>query len=210
MTADGRSIGQPATARGQKTRQRLLEAAETVFGEEGFDRASITAITGMAGVAQGTFYLYFPDKKAVFVELVRELSSGLRRATAAAVEGLTDRMEIEERGFRAFFEFAYSHRNLYRIVRQAEFVDEEVFRWYYRRLAEGYVAGIEQAISAGEVRPLDAECIAYCFMGAADFLGMRWVLWNDRLPPEEVIQSMVAFMRHGIDARPAPEAAGGE
>lgn len=40
------------------------------------------------------------------------------------MEGLTDRMAVERAGFRAFFQFIGAHRNLYRIVRQAEFVDE--------------------------------------------------------------------------------------
>ena len=42
----------PGTARGERTRAALLHAAEGVFGEVGYERASITAITQGAGVAQ--------------------------------------------------------------------------------------------------------------------------------------------------------------
>ncbi len=189
----------PATRRGQQTRQRLLDAAEAVFGEKGYDRASIVEITQRAGVAQGTFYVYFPDKKAIFVELVKELSHRLRREIAMAVEGVSDRIEVERVGFYAFFKFAHQHRNLYRVVRQAEFVDEDLFRWYYRRLAKGYVRGLSKAMEAGQIRRLDPECLAYCLMGIGDFLGMRWVLWNDERPPKAVIESMLAFIRHGMD-----------
>lgn len=193
---------QPATQRGQQTRQKLLDAAEAVFGEKGYERASIVEITQRAGVAQGTFYVYFPDKKAIFVELVKELGHRLRREIAMTVEGLSDRLEVERIGFRTFFTFAHQHRNLYKIVRQAEFVDEELFRWYYRRLAEGYGRGLSQAMDAGQLRRLDPECLAYCLMGITDFLGMRWVLWNDERPPESVVESMLTFIRHGIDPHP--------
>lgn len=171
----------------------------------GYERASIVEITQRAGVAQGTFYVYFPDKKAIFVELVRELSHRLRQELAQAVAGLSDRMEIERVGFRTFFTFAHKHRNLYKIVRQAEFVDEEVFRWYYRRLAEGYARGLAQAMEEEQIRRLDPECLAYCLMGIGDFLGMRWVLWNGERPPDRVLEDMMVFIRRGIDLRPEAE-----
>ena len=49
----------PPTARGQKTRAKLLEAAEHVFGKVGYEAASIAGITQRAKVALGTFYVYF-------------------------------------------------------------------------------------------------------------------------------------------------------
>ena len=78
----------PATPRGQRTRQRLLQAAETVFGEKGYEHASIADITREAEVALGTFYVYFPDKQSIFVEVVDELGARLRRLIAEAVEEL--------------------------------------------------------------------------------------------------------------------------
>lgn len=201
ISSRNRLVTKPITPRGQQTRQKLLEAAEAVFGEKGYERASIVEITQRAGVAQGTFYVYFPDKKAVFVELVKELSHRLRREIAEAVAALADRMEVERVGFRTFFTFTQKHRNLYRIVRQAEFVDEELFCWYYRRLAKGYARDLARAMQEGQIRRLNPECLAYCLMGIGDFLGMRWVLWDGESPPEEVFENMMAFIRHGMDLR---------
>lgn len=189
----------PVTARGQATRQRLLDAAEEVFGTKGFERASIVDVTRGAGVAQGTFYVYFTDKRAIFTELVTELGHDLRRHIAQAVAGLQDRMAVERAGFRAFFQFIGAHRNLYRIVRQAEFVDEELYRDYYRRLAAGYASGLEAAMRAGQVARLDPETMAYCLMGVGDFLGMRWVLWEEHDPPARVIDTMTELIHHGIE-----------
>ncbi|MGO1342428.1 MAG: TetR/AcrR family transcriptional regulator, partial [Cellulosimicrobium funkei] len=50
---------QPRTARGNRTRAKILAAAEQVFAEVGYHDASIVKITESAGVGQGTFYLYF-------------------------------------------------------------------------------------------------------------------------------------------------------
>lgn len=72
----------PVTARGQATRRRLLAAAEEVFGDKGFERASIVDVTRGARGGAGTFYVYFIDKRAIFSELGHDL----RRHIAEAVE----------------------------------------------------------------------------------------------------------------------------
>lgn len=200
-----RPIKRPVTRRGQHTRQKILDSAEEVFGETGFDRASIAEITRRAGVGQGTFYIYFPDKTAILVELVRELSQCLRQDIAESIAGLTDRIDIEREGFRTFFSFTHKHRNLYKIVRQAEFVDENIYRWYYQHMAQGYTEGLRQAIEQGQIRDLDPECLAYCLMGIGDFLGMRWVLWTEKGMPKNIFDTMMAFIRHGLALSPDPE-----
>ena len=199
----------PVTSKGARTRERLLRAAESVFAERGYDQSSISEIAGRAEAALGTFYVYFPDKKSAFIELVDELGKKLRRELAEAVAGLTDRLEIERAGFLAFFKFASVHRGLYRIVRQAEYVDEPTFRRYYTELARGYVAGLEAAMELGQIRRLDAECLAYSLMGMGDFLGMRFVLWaQEGDDVERVLESAVSFMHHGLSPdAPAPRTA---
>lgn len=191
-------VNQPVTHRGRQTRQRILDATEELFGEKGYEQTGIVEICQRAGVAQGTFYIYFADKKAAFVELVKELNHSLRREIAEAVKGISDRIEIERVGFRTFFDFVTKHRNLYRIVRQAEFVDEEVFRWYYRRWMQGYSLGLTKAMRAKQIRSLAPECLAYCLMGIGDYLGMRWVIWEDRVPPQKIFKDIMTFIQYGL------------
>ncbi len=188
----------PATARGRKTRQSLLDAAESVFGEVGYAKAAITEITRRAGVAQGTFYVYFESKHEIFVELVHHLGKLLRRRLSEAAGTATDRLSQEEVGLRAFLAFLAEHRDLYTIVRQAEFVDPETYKNYYRAFAEGYVTGLRQAQLRGEVADVDLEGMAYALMGVADFIGMRWALWEGTMPPERVLASVMHLLRHGI------------
>lgn len=188
----------PPTSRGRKTRARILEAAELVFAERSFDEASIVQITQHAGVAMGTFYLYFPSKQAVFAELVRDLSHRLRVEIARAVDGRTTRADIEREGFRAFFEFTRRHPGLYRIIRSAEFVDREVFEEHYNRLAEGYVRGLQGAMDAGEFRKQDPLALAYMLMGIAEMIGMRWILWRpEGKVPDELLDQLSGFLLHG-------------
>ena len=178
--------GRPLSKRGARTRRRLLEAAEAVFAELGYHEASIVKITEAAGVGQGTFYLYFASKKDVFDELVVDLNHRVRQAmTEAASQGKT-RAEMERLGFAGYFRFVAEHPALYRIIRQAEFVSPESLQLHYERLTSGYVAGLRQAMEAGEIAEGDPELLAWALMGIGELVGMRWILWAGRneLPPD--------------------------
>lgn len=65
-------------------RDRLLTAAVEVFAAKGYTATRVSDIVGQAGVAQGTFYLYFRSKQAIFEEL---LDTCFSRASARAASG---------------------------------------------------------------------------------------------------------------------------
>jgi AcrR family transcriptional regulator len=62
------------TARGEKTRRRLIDAAARVFARQGFLETKITDITTEAGSANGSFYNYFESKEEIFREVIRRVN----------------------------------------------------------------------------------------------------------------------------------------
>ncbi|MEJ2503619.1 MAG: TetR/AcrR family transcriptional regulator, partial [Gemmatimonadota bacterium] len=62
----------------------------------------------------------------------------------------------------------------------------------------GWARGLTVAMEAGEIRRLDAETVAYALMGAAHFMGMRWVLWENAEPSESVLESLRRFIHGGL------------
>lgn len=192
----------PSTARGEATRRKILQAAEQEFGSRGFHAASVAGITAAGGVAQGTFYIYFPSKEAIFRELVRDVGRQLRQAMREATRGAPDRLSGERRGLEAFVRFISAHPQLYRIVQEANFVDEQVYRDYYNDLARGYARVLENAAAQGELRPGDAEVRAWAVMGMGHFLGLRYCLWQGREPSKATMDAVMDFIAHGM----APDA----
>jgi AcrR family transcriptional regulator len=153
-------------------------------------------------VGQGTFYLYFESKRAIFDEVVLDLNARVRHAmTDAAAEGGT-RAEKELLGFGAFFRFTAEHPALYRIIRQAEFVSPETLHLHYERLTSGYSAGLRQAMDAGEVAEGDEEVLAWSLMGIGELVGMRWILWNgEREMPEHVFDELARIIVRTLGAK---------
>jgi AcrR family transcriptional regulator len=197
LSADGR----PLSKRGLDTRRRLLDAAEAVFGELGYHDASVVRVAETAGVAAGTFYLYFDSKKAIFDELVRDLNRRVRHAMKEASSQGATRLEQELRGFEAYFEFTSTHPALYRIIRQAEFVSPEMLRYHYDRLSAGYIEALAAAADSGEIGKLDPEVAAFALMGLGEMIGMRFILWGEGAPlPGRVWTELERLIRCILEA----------
>ncbi|MFZ2349790.1 MAG: TetR/AcrR family transcriptional regulator [Candidatus Bipolaricaulis anaerobius] len=185
---------------GEATRHALLIAAERAFGQAGFHQTTISTITYLAGVGQGTFYIHFPSKVAIFSELVRKINREFRHQQSIAVAGCADRCSAEAVGLRAFLRWIRDHPGAYRIVREAEFVDEDVGKWYYTRLAEGYARGLAAAMERGEIRCCDIEALTYALLGVAHLSGQRWALWEEaHRPAEDVVPSLIWFILYGVE-----------
>jgi AcrR family transcriptional regulator len=195
--ADGRTL----SSRGVETRQRLLDASEAVFGALGYHDASIVKVTEVAGVGQGTFYLYFASKKDVFDELVRDLNRRVRHAMKEASSQGETRLESELLGFGAYFRFTGEHPALYRIIRQAEFVSPEMLHYHYDKLAEGYVEGLREAMARGELGDIDPEVSAWALMAAGELLGMRFILCGDGEVPVHVEQELARIIRRVLEVK---------
>jgi AcrR family transcriptional regulator len=189
------------TARGARTRTRLLHAAEQVFTELGYHDASIVKIAEAAGVAPGTFYLYFAGKLEIFDELVEDLNGRVRQAMADAASRAATRSEAERLGFEAFFRFTAEHPGLYRVIRQAEFVSPQALRRHYERIVSGYVRGLRGAMERGEIVTGDPEVLAWALMGVGEMVGLRWILWGDtdEIPPG-VLEETVRFVQRALAA----------
>ena len=198
----------PAGAR-RPPAQRLLAAAEELFGERSYRRTTVAEICARAGIATGSFYAHYASKAEIFAAVVRQINSDLRRAMAAAIEQAgPGQRELERACFGAFFGMLSQRPWIDRIVRESEFIDPGLFREYYERLARGYARGVRQAQLAGDVDArYDPEVVAYVYTGIGNFVGMRWADWTagGRIPPD-VLDDVLAVLRRGLP--PLPGGAG--
>jgi len=192
----------PRTERGRRTVRKLLEAAAQEFGQRGYHEAAITGITARAGVALGTFYTYFESKEELFRALVQDMSHATRQHVAEAVAGAPDRLAAERLGLAAFIAFTRKHPELYRIIEEAQFVAEDVYREHYRRFVEGYRQGLAAAAARGEIVEGPDELRAWALIGMSVFLGMRYAIWRQDLEPAEIADQAIALVAEGLRKRP--------
>ncbi len=188
----------PKTRRGHETRNKLLDAAEKEFGERGYHDAAISGITQRAGVALGTFYVYFDSKEEIFRALVAHMSHLTRTWIAQRVAESPDRLTAERQGIEAFMEFVRGHRNLYKIISEAQFVAEDAYRDYYMGFAEAYRLNLERAAGAKEIREGDYDVWAWALLGMSVFLGMRFAVWDDSRSSKDMAAAVTDLIARGM------------
>ena len=192
----------PRTARGEKTLRKILDAALGEFGEKGFNDSSIVGITTRAKVALGTFYTYFDSKEAVFAALVGDMSGRVRDHVAPVLGAARDGLDAERLALEAYLGFVAAHKEVYRIIDEAEFVDPAGFKAHYETTASRIAGRLAAATERGEIGGADAfatEVRAWAIMGMNVFLGLRFGVWGSE-SPAAVATEVNRLLRHGLEA----------
>jgi AcrR family transcriptional regulator len=189
----------PRTERGRRTLRKLLDAAAEEFGEKGFHEASVSSITRRAGVALGSFYTYFDSKDALFRALVGDMSEKVRTSARSALHEGMGALEIERAALAAFLRFAAEHKEIYRIIDEAEFVDPASYRQHYETIAARIADRLRTGAEAGEFRAGLGELEAWAMMGMNVFVGLRYVVWGEaEMTPEEVAAGVNRLLAEGV------------
>ncbi len=195
---------EPRTARGRETLRRLLDAAAAEFGESGFHDASISGITRRAGTALGSFYTYFDSKDAIFAALVRDMSARVAATAAHVIAAGASGVTLERDVMAAFIGFARQHKEIYRIIDEAEFADPQSYRAHYTNAAARIAARLNKGVESNRLNPGDNEIRAWAIMGMNVFLGLRFGVWDTTRPISEVAAAAETLLRDGMAAKPLP------
>ncbi|MGH7384941.1 MAG: TetR/AcrR family transcriptional regulator, partial [Candidatus Rokuibacteriota bacterium] len=98
------------------TRDRILQAALEIFAEKGYHRALVDDIVRASRTSKGAVYHHFPNKEALFLALVDELSARLAGAMAAAIADAHGALGKVQAALTAGLETFARHRELTRIL----------------------------------------------------------------------------------------------
>ncbi len=187
-------------------REAILRAATHVFARNGYFNAKVADVARVAGVADGTVYLYFKSKEEI-LRSIFERSVGEAIADARAqLETLTDARAKLRRIARLHLERLGADRDL-AIVFQVElrgttkFMEEfsaAGFAEYLRLIRETLEAGQR----AGVFRPeLNAKIVAKMLFGALDEMATNWILSPRRYKLAPLADEVLDIFLHGVSAQ---------
>jgi AcrR family transcriptional regulator len=169
----------PKTSIGEKTFQRIIKTGKRLFARHGYQATSINDIIAKSKVAAGTFYIYFDNKLALYLYLLKEYRHAIRKASSEAIHGLKTRYDIERAGLKAFIMYVKNEPLAYKVIWESLFIDPKIFQEYYQSFGESYIHHLQHFVESGEVRPdIDLETVAYILMGISNFVGLQ-ILFRD-------------------------------
>jgi AcrR family transcriptional regulator len=192
-------------------RIQLLRAAREVFATKGYHDAKVDDIVAAAKVAKGTFYLYFPDKRSVFAELVDMLFTRL----GAAILRVDPQADVEaqvKHNIRAIVAVLLDDPELTRILLSYAAGLDPAFiakiRSFYDTVKELMRESLAEGQRLGIVAPGDTALYATFTIGALKEVLLESAISNRAIPREEIVTSLCRLLEAGYLRIPAklPEA----
>jgi len=181
-------------------RQQILQAARDVFAKHGYHAAKVEDIVHAAGVARGTFYLYFEDKRAIFEEIVDRLLVRFGMAIQR-VDPKSDVIDQVKANMRRIIHLLIEEKLTTKmLLSDANGVDPALDRKVHS-FFEQVRALLEEALIDGQelgiVTSGNARMQAIFIIGALKEVMNQVVVrgWDD--PEEEIVDALFGFLRDG-------------
>lgn len=186
---------QPKQKRGDEKKRRILDAALELFGAQGFHGTTAKAIAARAGVATGSFYRYFRDKKAAFMAVclrmeeefggrVFEFGRNMRQDGRSEREILTSLISFSVLAHQ-------QHKGFHREVLAMRIMDPDVAAWARER--EGrLLAALTEFLRpmASEYRVEDLEAAAELIYYFIEEVAHRAVLFEAPVGAERLVRAL--------------------
>lgn len=196
----------PGDDRRQQRERAIIECAKAAFAERGFHDASINDIIQRAGIARGTFYLYFGGKQAVFDKILDEALVELRTRITRIVVGDNEQAGSPQAQLRQnlvrVLDYVLGDRHLTLILlnhKQTPDVDVAArISSFFADVAHMIESSLRYGTAAKLVRPCDAPLVAAALLGAVRGM-IEHCLQQDQPPDTGVIvDELILFIRHGV------------
>jgi AcrR family transcriptional regulator len=180
-------------------REDLLEAARTVFAAKGIASATVSDVTEEAGVAKGTFYLYFDSKEALLGVLKERFVDDLiARATVLYWRvGRDDWWALADVTVETLIDFMVEHADLIQVFAQDSLTPEstQIFAEAERKLRNMFAAGIKAGMEAGAFRATEPVLTATFLNHAIHGTVEQAILYEGGVDRDRVVGGAKELMR---------------
>ena len=185
-------------------RAQLLRAARKVFRAKGYDGASVSEIVREAGVAQGTFYLYFPSKKAAAVSLRDGLMEPMAKAVVSAVESGTSFDDRLKSLIAAGFKVARRNADLFRLAfigaddtHPEMHSESQEHASFLRAITDLF----RDAVDSGEMEEMDPEIAARLAIGLLQHAMIEAFVFGEGEESDRLEQGVSALLLNALRRR---------
>ena len=161
-------------------RERILDAAFHAFATRGYRDTAVDDIAGAAETSKGGIYFHFPNKEAIFRELMETTADKLVARVEKAVAQETEPVARAEAALHTVLTTFAGHRTMARLLFLDTMGAGRVFQAEtnalhdrFARLIQGY---LDEAVAAAVIPPIDTRIASIAWFGALNEVVARWLL----------------------------------
>ncbi len=190
--------------RREQTRGNILQAAELLFAQHGYEATGVAKICRRASVSKGAFYYHFDSKQAVFLTLAERWLEDLNTSLADVLQerGAPDAQLLAmAHRFQTVLASQGSRRGLLlEFWAQASRDPEvrEVMLAPYQSVQARFVALVQEGIDKGRFRPVDPEAAAQVILSLASGLFYQGLLDPHDVDWSEIAETSIRLLIGGL------------
>jgi TetR/AcrR family transcriptional regulator, fatty acid metabolism regulator protein len=181
-------------------RTRILEAARSILSAKRYDDVPVSEIVELAGIAKGTFYLYFPSKADLIAAVAEGLQLEIRHAIFAVMNDAQPILEVIEAIIWSVYKTSQQHRDLMHIL-EMDLLLSGFARHHFEQdqQIKSMILMLEQARKRQEIdSSLDLQITAELISGVMMPLSRAIIFGQSDIPPERYINETVSFLRRAL------------
>ena len=188
--------------RSTKRRERILDAAFSVFSQRGYRQAGVDEVGRQAETSKGGVYFHFPTKEALFLELLRTTADRLVGKVERSMELYEDPIERADTALRTVLGVFAGHRTMARLFLIDAVGAGSQFQAELQRLHERFAAIIseqlDEAIAVGTIEPVDTDLVGMAWFGALNEVVMRWLMSGQSTRLEDSYPTLRAILLRSV------------
>lgn len=185
----------------ESTRERILDAALTIFSSKGYHDTRLDEIVTESQTSKGSIYFHFPSKERLFLALVDQFADLLQRRVVEAIEQEEQGMARVKAALQTCLQTFGRYRRPAKILLvQAVGLGtdfEEKRNEVNDRFAHLIQTYLAESIAVGDIEPVDTEVVAYAWMGAIYGVVIRWVYTGEPEPPR-IMESLLPLLLKSV------------
>ena len=186
-------------------RERILDAAASLFARRGYYNANVDEIIQQSGTSKGSFYFHFPSKEQMALGLVDQLSEKLVRRLERSIEAESDPLKRIPLAIDAVLLTFSKQRKLAQIllvniVGQGRSMDRK-FLPIRDKFAGLIKKELDVAVESGAIRPVDTNLLSRLWLGALSEVILRWLLQEKPAPLMDSAPEVRDLLMNGIVVR---------
>ena len=185
-------------------RRHIMDVGAEVFAEKGYYATTIADLAASTGVAKGTIYWYFDNKRSILISILDEILRETNETFVDIIRDAPNGLEAILRCVEPALRILQKHGSIYLMcfleIGSTNRMIQEKYREIYKLVHTGMKVALKRGMRDGLIRELNPDVAAYAVMGLIERVSQVADPSEEQVPLEEKTKEATEFLRRALSA----------